>query len=52
VASHPRWTRWPRDDRYLETERAAGALKKKLDPKTGAVLEEKPEFIKRGEMAT
>jgi len=27
-------------------------ITQKLDPKTGAVLEEKPEFIKRGEMAT
>jgi elongation factor 1-alpha len=24
----------------------------KLDPKTGQVVEEKPEFIKKGEMAT
>jgi len=27
-------------------------ITQKLDPKTGQVLEEKPEFIKRGEMAT
>ena len=27
-------------------------ITQKLDPKTGAVLEEKPEFIKRGDMAT
>lgn len=27
-------------------------ISQKLDPKTGAVLEEKPEFIKRGDMAT
>jgi len=27
-------------------------ISQKLDPKTGAVLEEKPEFIKKGDMAT
>jgi elongation factor 1-alpha len=27
-------------------------ISQKLDPKTGAVIEEKPEFIKKGDMAT